>query len=247
MFKLFSREIDQKQKIEQFGGFLMLALAAVYAFICSPVNIFSYSNILISNSAFPIFWDFINDAVQYLYLWIAFAFVIYFSTKYSIKECWKLLTFFTSCSLGRYLFSLLISLAINNDWEVFGYEFKYVLIDVLSDLLMMGAVILLIYLTVVRNTKQGTRIESVQYVSLLQISNPLIRCILASAFVPALLRVVARIFYDLFLGAPQGKADLISMIVYYTGDILCGVIGYLVIFLLVSQLKLKDEEARQRD
>ena len=219
MFKLFSREIDQKQKIEQFGGFLMLALAAVYAFICSPVNIFSYSNILISNSAFPIFWDFINDAVQYLYLWIAFAFVIYFSTKYSIKDCWRLLAFFASCSLGRYLFSLLISLAINNDWEVFGYEFKYVLIDVLSDLLMMGAVILLIYLTVVRNTKQGTRIESVQDVSLLQISNPLIRCILASAFVPALSRVVARIFYDLFLGAPQGyplRRDRIS------GDLFIG-------------------------
>ena len=247
MLKLFSQDMDQKQRAERYGCLLMLVLAALYALVCTPVYYVANSNVLFQDSIFTFAWDFVNDAVQYLYYWVSFSFVIFFAVKYAFRSIGRLLTFFSLCSAGRYFLGLIVVLIIDRDWELFGYEMKQVLEITLGDLLMMSLVVLLIYLILARkgNNKEVSR--SFQSSSVLRFSNPLLGCMLAISFVPALMRILSRARYDLFLGAPQGKADLISMIIYYVGDVLCGVIGYLIIFLIVSQLNMKPEATQSDD
>ena len=125
---------------------------------------------------------------------------------------------------------------------MFGYEMKQIVEVTLGDLLMMGFAVLLIYLILTRRSKNSEILKSFQSASVLQLSHPLMGCMLAVAFVPALMRILSRIWFDLFLGAPQGTGDLISMVVYYTGDVISGVIGYLAIFLIVAQMNIKSAQ-----
>ena len=247
MFNLFHKNIDQKQRVERYGCWLMLALAALYAFVCTPVYYVANSNVLLQDSVFTFAWDFVNDTVQYLYYWVAFSFVIFFAAKYAFRSIGKLLAVFAGCSVSRYFFGLIIVFMIDKDWDLFGYEMKQVLEVVLGDLLMMGIAVLLVYLIISKKTQTKALSESFQSASVLQIRYPLMGGMLAVAFIPALMRIASRIWFDLFLGAPQGNSDLVSMIVYYVGDVLCAVIGYLVIFLIVSQLTIKAEQTKSKE
>ena len=240
MPQFFSENMDKKQKAERFGCALMIALAALYAFVCTPVYYVANSNVLLSSFTFG--WDFVNDAVQYLYYWVSFAFLIFFAARYTFRSIRCLLVTFSVCSAGRYFFALIVILIIDKDWESFGYEMKQILEITLGDLLMMGLAVLLVYLILVKRAQSKDALKSIQSASVYHIHKPLMGCMLAVAFIPAVIRIVSRVWYDLFLGAPQGKADLISMVVYYTGDVLCGIIGYLVIYLIVLKLFYKDAE-----
>ena len=234
---------DQKRKTERFGCLLLMALAAFYAFVCTPVYILSVTNIIIANGVFPILWDFVQSAVQLFYYWTAFAFTLYFSVRYSLKDSKGILTVYGICSVGRYLFSLLIGDLMTAGFDTLGTDLIYVMADVLGDWLQMGLAVLLIYLLLLRHKQARPSAELLGFTSLTAFSNPVQRCALAVAFVPALLSVLARIRYDIFYGAPQiGTGDLLWMIFYYCGDVLSGVIGYLILFLMIAQIYLKDEE-----
>lgn len=67
----------------------------------------------------------------------------------------------------------------------------------------------------------------------------------ASAFLIALIlggiRVINRIIYDISFGAPNGTADLLWMIAYYTMDILIGVAAYFAMLYIVRRLTLSNE------
>ena len=249
MMRLCAREDERKQKTERLGGLLLLALAMFYALICTPVYILSSTNIMISTTAFPIIWDFVQYLVQFSYFWIAFAFVIYLSVRYSMKDAKMLLLIFAGCSAGRYFLSLLVGYAMlagSSGWDALSSDLLYMLLDILGDWLQMGLAVLLVYLFVMRKKKSDQAI-SLHFPSLLCFSSPVLLCVLCVSFLPSISSLLSRVNYDLFFGAPQSAADLLWMIFYYCGDVLSGVIGYLVIFLLITQLYLKDEEAKLRD
>lgn len=67
-------------------------------------------------------------------------------------------------------------------------------------------------------------------------SNALHRTALWMGLIPAAAQLLYRVRYDIFYGAPTDALDLMWMIVYYVGDILCAIIGYLVILLLLNSL-----------
>ncbi len=239
----FGGKKDQKRKTERFGCLLLIALAGFYAFVCTPIYILSVTNIVIASGVFPILWDFVQSAVQLFYYWTAFAFTLYFSVRYSLRASFRLLAVFGVCSVGRYFFSLLIGNLMTADFETMGTDLIYVAVDILGDWLQMGLAVLLIYLLLLHNKQERPSADRLRFTSLTAFSNPVQRCALAVAFVPALLSVLARIRYDIFYGAPQiGSGDLLWMIFYYSGDVLSGVIGYLILFLMIAQLNLKNEE-----
>ncbi len=247
MIQLFDEKNGQKRKTERFGCWLLMALAGFYALVCTPVYILSVTNIVISNGIFPILWDFVQSAVQFFYYWTAFAFTLYFSVQYSLKDAKEILTVYGICSVGRYLFSLLIGNLMTLDFEAMGSDLGYMALDVLGDWLQMGLACLLIYTMLLRNKEKRPSAEFLRFSRLTEFSNPVQRCALAVAFIPSLLSILARIRYDIFYGAPQsGTGDLLWMIFYYSGDLLSGVVGYLILFLMIAQLNLKNEEADHR-
>lgn len=245
MMCLSVQEIEKKRKTERFGGICLLSLALFYALICTPVYILSSTDIAIMKTAFPLIWDFVQDAIQFLYYWTAFAFVFYLAVQFSLKHTKGVLAAYALCSVGRYFISLAVGylmLAGTSGWSSLGADLLYMVFDILGDWLQMAVSVLMIYLILIRKREA---LGNMRFDSPLKLSNTFLRCILFIAFVPSVMRILSRIRYDLFFGAPQlGTLDLFWMIFYYCGDVLSGVIGYLVLYLLISQLYLRNEEKK---
>ncbi len=245
MIKLTTSEMKRKQKVERFGGQLLLALACFFIFICTPVYILASSNIMISRTVFPILWDFVQDLTHYLYYWVAFSFLVYISARYTIKSTGFLLLVYAGCSFAKYFFSLLLDNLINSDWSSMNYHMYYVMIDFAGDLLLIGMAFLICYLFLHRKKENITENNCFDFSGMFRLSNPVLKCSFSFSMVLMVSRVVSRLIYDFNYGAPQGRADLIVMILSYFGDIASGVIGYLLMYLIVSQIHLKSEEASQ--
>ena len=236
-------ETERQHKVERYGGLLMLALAGFFVFVCTPVYVLASSNIMISTTAFPVLWDLVQDAVHYLYYWVTFSFLAYLTARHSIKSIRLLSLVYAGCSFAKYFFSVLVVNLINSDWTSMNYHFYYVMVDFLGDLVLIGITILLCYLFLHR--KKAEKNIGFDFSGVLDFSASVLKCILIISSVLMLSRLGSRIIFDLDNGAPRDISDLIGMILYYLGDIASGVIGYLVMFLVVSQIHLKDEEAKQ--
>ena len=57
-------------------------------------------------------------------------------------------------------------------------------------------------------------------------SNPLQVCALKIGILLSAVKILSRIIFDLYIGAPTGISDLLIMIIYYLSDILIGVVVY---------------------
>ena len=69
------------------------------------------------------------------------------------------------------------------------------------------------------------------------------RALILCAAIPSALQIVSRILYDVAVGAPTGKTDLIVMVTYYLIDLAGVAIGYLAILLISDRLPAKKERA----
>ena len=251
MIQLSALRHEQKRKTVRNGGIILGVLALFYALICTPVYIFLASDVTLANTVLPQIWDVVQDATQLAFYWISFAFVIYLSAKFSIRESRPMLGVFACCSFGRYFLSLMagyVLLAGSSGWDSLGEDLLYLLIDLLGDALLMGLVFILIVLILKPKKIYDSELDPsakqehvLHFPSLFDRSNAVLRCILFAALVPAVLRIASRIRFDLFFGAPQNKADLIWMILSYCGDICSWLIGYLVIFLVIHRMNQADE------
>ena len=239
-------EIERKQKVERFGALLLLVLAGFFVFVCTPVYVLASTNIMISGTAFPIFWDFIQDVNHFLYYWVAFSFLIYLSARYTVRSTRLLLLVYAGCSFLKYFLSLMVDNLIHADWTSMNYHLYYMMIDVLGDWLLMSMVFLLCYVFFER-VKEKKKTISFDFSGVLQLSNPVLKCTLLVSLMLMVCRLLSRFLYDVNYGAPQSRADLIGMIVYYFGDVLSGIVGYFLVFLIISRIYLKDEEAARRD
>ena len=239
------QKTERQQKVERYGGLLILALTGFFVFVCTPVYVLASSNIMISRTIFPILWDFVQDAVHYLYYWTAFSFLAYLTTCYSLKSIGFISLVYTGCSFSKYLFSVLVSNMINSDWTSMNYHFYYVMVDFVSDLVLLGIAVLLCYLFLHR--KREKKKIGFDFAGMFDFSAAVLKSILTISLVLTASRLGSRIIFDINNGAPRGISDLLSMILYYFGDVASGVIGYLLMFLVISQIHLKDEEAKRYD
>ena len=239
------QKTERQQKVERYGGLLMLALTGFFVLICTPVYVLASSNIMISRTIFPILWDFVQDMVHYLYYWIAFSFLAYLTARDSLKSIGFISLVYVGCSFAKYFFSVLVSNVINSDWSSMNYHFYYVMVDFFGDLVLLGIAVLFCYLFLHR--KREEKNIGFGFAGMFDFSSSVLKSILMISLVLTVSRLGSRIIFDIDNGAPRGISDLLSMILYYFGDIASGVIGYLLMFLVISQIHLKDEEARQHN
>lgn len=236
--QITTSEIEKKKRIERYGGLLLLAMTCFFIFICTPVYVLASSNVMISTTIFPVLWDFVQDAAHYLYYWIAFAFLIYLFARCSIKSTGFLALVYAGCSFLKYFLSLLLVNLINSDWTSMNYHLYYVSVDVFGDLVLLAIAFLICYLLLHR--KREEKNIGFDFSGMFQVSNLVLRCALLISIVLMIGRLGSRVIFDLDDGAPRGIADLLGMILYYLGDIVSGLVGYLLMFLILSKLHLKD-------
>jgi len=80
---------------------------------------------------------------------------------------------------------------------------------------------------------------------LVTLSNPVQATVFFSAFMISLARIISRIRYDIFYGAPQSFAEAMVMIGYYLLDIAIGFIGYFAIVFIILTLEKHGREEKK--
>ena len=239
---------ERRRKTTRTGMWFIAAIALFYAAVCTPVYLWSSSDVLIVDTVFPVIWDVVQQLVRYLFYWTAFAFVIYLAARYTLKACKAYLIRYVVIVAVRYAVSLGISsamLAGSAGWDSLWSDLLYMLLDIVFDCAQMALVVLVIHLVIERNRKPGAE-QTILLPRLFDFSNPILRTALLAVALPSAITLLSRMYYDIFFfGGAQNLVDLLVMIFSYLMDVVSVLIGYMAAFLIISKLNLKDEEARQ--
>ena len=240
-------EEHRKQKAVRAGIWCLIAISLFYAVVCTPVYHWSVSNVLIMDTVFPQIWEMVQYLIQFLFYWTAFSFFIFLAARYTIRACRPFLIGYTVCVVLRYFANLVagyVMMAGKDGWSDLGSDLLYLLLDVLGDAAQMALVVLIVWLLTERG-RPGKENGNLRLSKLFGWRDPLLRCLWLAAAVPSAVSLLARIRYDLFFGAPQSRYDLLTMVFFYFLTVVSVLVGYLAIFLIVNQLNLKEEEAKQ--
>ncbi len=235
---------------------LTVTLAAIigcYACICTPIYLWTTSNILVQQTVFPIIWDYVMMAVNYLFFWVGFSAVIYATFSYGLVTLKQLLPLYGLAALVRYFANLLASyfvMGFPTAEDFFTLTLWFTLLDVLLDCVLMGVVVLIVYMLLKKRVHAPDACyhlkDYLPYQSTFALSNPLCRAAFLASLLPSAIRLLSRVRYDLYIGSAQSRVDLIWQIVSYASDVLLAPIGYLVMLLLINRMYLLHEEAHAR-
>lgn len=237
---------ERRRKTVRTGIWALVGIVLFHAAVCTPVYQWSVSDVVIADTAFPAIWDAVQWIVLYLFYWVAFAFAIYLATRYTLKRCISYFICYAVCVVVRYIATLGIASFMMpgdaGDGSVWTNILEMLLI-ILLDYVQMALVALFIYLFLERKrTSDSTK--WLFFPKLFGLSNPILRCILLAVSVSAVFKLLSRVRYDVFYGGAQNLFDFLFIIFSYVMDVVSILIGYMVVFLLISRLNLKDEEAR---
>jgi len=65
---------------------VVFGIVLFYAAICTPVNIWINSDILIAETLFPTVWDFVIELVNYAFYWSAFSYLLYIFFRFETRQ-----------------------------------------------------------------------------------------------------------------------------------------------------------------
>ncbi|MBQ8433079.1 MAG: hypothetical protein IJX28_09375 [Clostridia bacterium] len=244
MMELSLFDATRKKKALKSYGILILILTVFYAAVCTPVNLWITSDILIMQTVFPLLWDVLLNFVNILFYWISFAYLLFLFAFWGVKKQFAFFLTYGGIVVFRYCANLLASYCVVGfpEWEVFWSDaLPYLLIDIGMDLVQMliGVWIVYSYVNCRKNTKDGLPIQK-----LFDATNPILRVVWKLAIIPAALMLLSRVIYDIYLGGAYGLTDLLWMITYYASDLISVLVGYFVILLFMNRFYLKEEEAK---
>ncbi len=226
-------EACRKKRLTLTFALTAFAIALFYAAVCTPVQIWAYSNVLVSETVFLILWDGVVTAVGYSFYWVSFAFVLYFLSRFTIKNCKAVLGVYLGASAFLYLANLIASCLVN------GFS-DFVLNDLLDVLMYVGLDAAQMAIVVLIGWKLVNGVESLPLTSLFRWKNPMARSAFFAATVSPLVHIATRIRYDVFFGVPTDTADLLWMISAYLSELVAWIVGYLLIVLLLNYLDVKE-------
>ena len=226
------------------GGWILLGIALFFCTVCTPVRILAMSDIQISETAFPTVWDLFQTLVQYVFYWVAIAFLILLFLERGIVRSLPLLAYYLGASVirsvgGAVVGELMVGDGIGSDlfWENMSYGF----LDCLLDLLIFGTIVLIVFLLLLsKSTAKNATFEYPPAGFFAPFDRLKVAVLVAVAF-PSASQVIGRIRYDILFGAPQNSVDLLQMILFYLSDLLFFCLGYLFVLLLL-RLTLSQKE-----
>lgn len=236
-----TRSDGRRKSDTALGSGLMIGIGLLFACVCTPVSLYANSDIQVSETVFPLFWDFFQQLVQILMFWIAFAFLTHLSVRYNgLRGAIPFLVCCAAAILIRYFGSLAVTTAVLGR-DSFTEEFPENLLDYLLysgiDLVQIALGVPILWLTVLTRTTEAERIDGLSRLTDLRRSNPIRKAVWAMAAVPSAVALVSRIVYDVFYGAPRDTADLLWMIFYYLCDVLSFPLGVFAVFLILALLE----------
>ena len=229
----------------------LFAIALFYAAVCTPLSRFVLSDVLLSDTLLPFLLDALLLFCNYLFYWIAFAFLLYALFRFDLKDCVPHLAIYAGAVVFRYLANQIADFCVfgfPTINEFFSLYLPYCLLDVFLDLVQMGiAVWIVMTLKNAATFPDKLIVTELPVTKLWDMNKRVLRAAILISAVPAAFRLVSRVIYDVWYGAPQGLADLLWMIAAYLFDLVCVLLGYLVLVLLLNRFFLAEKKALRKD
>lgn len=236
----------------------MLFLSAVIVFhsvIYYPIYLMLASDVVWKNSIFFFLWTEIAEPLAaYLFFWGSFAYLIYAGVRFSRRATGAYLAVYLSGTVLRYALQNVCFMIMMGfpAWKR-SLNLAQLLLSLLLDMLVMGVVyaIFLLLLRYLERQGKAPYSECLPLGGFFELKNPLIKVLAVSALIPEIARIITRAYYDIRMIlfeqiSPSGPAEILLMVTYYLTDILTALLGYLVIFVMVSSFHLSDFKAKMR-
>ena len=237
--------IRQKQLWKKYLIFFS-AVVIFSSLVYYPIYIHLNANILWSGSLLLFFWmEIVEPLVYYLTFWGSFAFLLYSASRYSLRGSTRILIVYALGTVLRYALQNVVFIFIMglNEWEIVFHPLD-VLFNIILDLFIMGAAVLAVSLW-----KKRTSHECFPISKFFDLKNSMLKTALIISLFPTVLRLLSRLLYDIDLiflkGIPvAGVGEALLIMTYYIAEGISFLVGYLVIFMLLSSFYLSDERAR---
>lgn len=246
---------DQMQRTRRLRQYILFLSAVVlfHSVVYYPVYLFLASDVAWKSSIVFFLWTEIAEPLSvYLFFWGSFAYLLYAGIRFSPHSAIPYLVAYGAGSVLRYALQNVCFIFMMGlpSWQR-SFSLPAVLWNILLDFLIMGVVYFFFLLLMRKLRGDGKPAIEVCFPleGFFNFGNVLAKVAVAAAVIPSAARLATRVYYDIrtiaFEGrAPSGAPEIFLMITYYVTDILTALLGYLIIFMMLSSFHLSDVRAR---
>lgn len=244
-------DADRQSKMRRYFTVFLAACAGFYAVLYMPIYYLLSTNVLWVNSPLLLLWmELIAPLMNYTLYWGSFAFVIYHACRFGRSHLRYPIGMYALFTALRYLLGIVSYMSVMGaiHWsEFFANDLFGMIFSILMDWLQMAFLLLTLYLierhAIKKDSIMGRDGELARrYLPLgrlFDLHNPILLTSLIISAVPAVIRVLERLYYDLDLilrlgMKVEGAGEVIVMVSYYVTDLLTVPLGCVVIALVLN-------------
>ncbi len=248
MRDLLFDELSLKRSKKQFLIFA-IACVALVSVIYTPIYLLLSSNVLWRGSiVLFLLTELIEPFIDFSFYWGSFAFLIYIYLRFARKNIRDFAIIYVAAAALRYLLTMFVGFLVMSfpDVETFWLEeIPSAAFSVGMDVLQGAAVLVLAEFCcrrVLMRAKEYAGGEEMiadcfPIAGFFNFANPITKLCFFSALIPSGLKLLSRLYYDIFFwGLPTDAAEWILLATYYVADIASFVIGWLVLQYLLQVL-----------
>ena len=258
MQNLLFDELCLKRAKKNFLTFALVCVA-VLSLVYTPIYLLLSSNVLWRNSVLLfLLTELVDPLIDFSFYWGSFAFLIYIYLRFGKKQIKDFLIVYASGVAARYFITLFVGYLLMSfpKWKVFfGEELPSALFSIAMYALQMLGLLLLTELcrrsvTAGKTYTKGREGEELianclPVEGLFNLKQPIVKLCFLAAIIPAGLKLLSRLYYDIFFwGLPTEAAEWLLLVTYYIGDIATWLIGYFVLLYLVQAFYTKEVQKR---
>ena len=248
MRDLLFDDLSLKHSKKQFLIFAIACIALV-SVIYTPIYLLLSSNVLWRGSiVLFLLTELVEPFIDFSFYWGSFAFLIYIYLRFERKNIRDFAIIYIAAAAIRYLLTMFVGFLVMSfpDAEAFwSEEIPSALFSIGMDALQ-GAVVLVLsefccrrVLMSVKNYANGEEMiaDCFPMAGFFNFGHPITKLCFFSALIPSGLKLLSRLYYDIFFwGLPTDAAEWILLATYYIADIASFVIGWLVLQYLLQLL-----------
>ena len=77
----------RKKRITLEYAILIFAISVLYSLVLTPLQSWAYNDVLIRDMGLSILFETLLDVLNYLFFWVSFAYFLWMTARFSIREC----------------------------------------------------------------------------------------------------------------------------------------------------------------
>lgn len=259
MRDLLFDELSLKHFKKQFLIFAIACIALV-SVIYTPIYLLLSSNVVWRGSVVLfLMTELVEPLIDFFFYWGSFAFLIYIHLRFERKQIRYFAIIYVAAVALRYLLTMFVGflmMSFPSADAFWGEELPSALFSIGMDVLQ-GAVVLVLaefccrrVLMRLKAYSKGAEGEEMiadcfPIAGFFNFGSPITKLCFFSALIPSGLKLLSRLYYDIFFwGLPTDATEWILLATYYISDIASFVIGWLVLQYLLQVLYTMETKRR---